>query len=265
MALSDAERAQNYRYAARVEKTIDKLWELLSNPPEKYQGQFFLMPNRGEAADALFSCAALIYDSDWRCTETKQGELAIEIILPESLPDGETEASFVESQEKEWDAWDRYKKVASAKPRKSSALKITRNAFCDQVLGAKLTNSRWGWVGVKEGESGEKGALYLFGWEHNKGRDGEGTIGFFHKEVGLDANGRRRPGHRDALEKIERVLAGELKPYIVWQTAEDPTAKRKTIESFNGAFISECELYLDDSGWWTGRIGDPVSLSQVSE
>ncbi len=138
-------------------------------PTREIPRSIFSHANRGEAADALFSCAALIYDSDWRCTETKQGELAIEIILPESLPDGETEASFVKSQEKECDAWDRYKKVASAKPRKSSALKITRNAFCDQVLGAKLTNSRWGWVGVKEGESGEKGALYLFGWEHNKG------------------------------------------------------------------------------------------------
>ena len=262
MTLSDAERAANYRYAGRVEKTIEKLWELLENPPEKYRENFGLMPNRGEAADLLFSCAARIYNTDWRCTETEKGELAIEIVLPDALPDGETEESFRRSTDAEWDAWARYKQLSSTQPRphRGRALKMTRNAFCEQILGANLTNPRWGWVGVKEGMDGEKGALYLFGWEHNKDRDGQGTVRFFHQEVGVDANGRRRPGHRDALEKIGRVICGELKPYIVWQKAEDPEVTPKTIESINAEYVSEVELYVDSEGFWTGRIGKSVQL-----
>jgi hypothetical protein len=105
--------------------------------------------------------------------------------------------------------------------------------------------------------------LYLFGWEHNKNRDGEGTVGFFHREVSVDANGRRRPGHRDALEKIERVVAGELKPFIVWQTAVDPTVTPKTIESINGDYVSECTLYLDEKDYWTAKVLDRKPLPKA--
>ena len=156
------------------------------------------------------------------------------------------------------------KNARDARIRKTTEkLKLTRNQFCENVLGAKLTNSRWGWVGAKEGRNGEQGSLYLFGWEHNKGRDGENTVGLFHKNVGVDAKGRRRPGHRDALEKIERVITGELKPYIVWQTAADPTAAPKTIESINGGYVSSCELYIDDKGYWTAKLLDQISLTNI--
>ena len=131
---------------------------------------------------------------------------------------------------------------------------MSRNAFCEQVLGALLTNSRWGWVGVKEPSDTEIGELYIFGWEHNRNRDGENTLGLFSAEVGLDNNGRRRPGHRDALEKIERVQSRELTPYIVWQTAIDPKSSSKTIESLNGEFVTACDLYIDHKGYWTAKL-----------
>ena len=49
------------------------------------------------------------------------------------------------------DGYGKYKEAITLPPTPVS-LKMTRNVFCEQVLGAKLTNSRWGWVGVKEGE-----------------------------------------------------------------------------------------------------------------
>ncbi len=107
---------------------------------------------------------------------------------------------------------------------------------------------------MKKSSDTEDGEFYIFGWEHNKNRDGENTVGLFSKEVGLDNNGRRRPGHRDALEKIERVQSGELKPYIAWQTAIDPKASPRTIESLNSEFVTACDLYIDQKGYWTAKL-----------
>jgi hypothetical protein len=140
---------------------------------------------------------------------------------------------------------------------------MTRNAFCERVLEAKLTNVRWGWVGVKESETDEPGALYIFGWERNKGRDGEGTVGFFDSGVNVDQNGRRRPGHRDALEKIERVRNGELEAFVVGQRAVDPNVTPKTIDTIKAEFVTRCELYVDDKGYWTGKLQDNVALPKV--
>ncbi|MEH6585036.1 MAG: hypothetical protein V7720_00685 [Halioglobus sp.] len=259
MTSTDAERAARYRYAKRLEKTANKLHDLLKNAPSKYKEDFRLLPF--DIDYILFDCVSEVLDAPVEYVD--EGErVGVRFMLDMEYP---TEEAVDEINE-EVNDFQRWRNALSAKSLSGNsavALKMTRNAFCDRVLGAELANSRWGWVGVKEGESGKQGALYLFGWEHNKGRDGEGTVGLFHKEVGVDVNGRRRPGHRDALEKIERVLSGELKPYIVWQTAEDPTAKRKTIASFNGAYVSECELYVDKSDWWVGRVGSSVSLPQI--
>ena len=164
-------------------------------------------------------------------------------------------------EQRRYEAFDKLTDVSTTTTR----LKLTRNAFCETILGAELANPRWGWVGVKEPESDEPGALYIFGWEHNRGTDGPDTVGLFHSKLEVDERGRRRPGHRDALEKIQRAITGELKPFVVWQTAVDPESDRKRIESINGDYVSEVDLYIDKNGFWTGRIGNPVRLQPISE
>lgn len=256
MASTDAERAARYRYAKRLQKTADKLYDLLKSAPPKYKEDYRLLPF--DIDFLLFDCVSEVLNTPVEFIG-EGDRIGVRFMLEMEYP---SEAENAEAAEEalDYQYWKKAMEAMSLAAKAPAALKMTRNAFCEQVLEAKLANSRWGWVGVKEGSEGQPGSLYLFGWEHNKGCDGEGTVGFFHKEVGVDGNGRKRPGHRDALEKIERVQSGELKPFVVWQKADDPAATVKKIESINGVFVSECDLYIDDKGYWTGRIGDQKSI-----
>jgi hypothetical protein len=262
MVLSDKERASTYRYAGQVQRAAEKVLELIEHPPAKYQESFRLMPDRGDVAERLFDAASRLWNSDWHINEI-DGVLTVSIPLLDAELPADDFGNVASDVHEEMDLYEKFVAMGSMPP-KSYGLKMTRNAFCEQVLEAKLTNSRWGWVGVKESGTHEPGALYIFGWEHNKERDGEGSVGFFHSEVSVDPNtGRRRPGHRDALEKIARVQNDELEAFVVWQNAVDPSATPKTIDSINGEFVTRCELYIDDNGYWTGRLLDNVALPKI--
>ncbi len=207
----------------------------------------------------LIDCLEMVLNKSAEWVETEDG-VGFQFILPLDPDLPELQPETVLELNPKFLAYEAWKKEKAAAQQQSKKVAMSRNAFCEEVLKATLTNPRWGWVGVKEGKGGERGALYLFAWEHNRCRDGEGTVGLFHSEVSTDANGRRRPGHRDALEKIDRVQAGELIPYVVWQAAEDPNASKKIIESMNAEFITACELYIDGKGFWNALLGKDVHV-----
>ena len=259
--MSDKERAAAYRYADQIKGAAEKLLKLVENPPYKYQNSFRLMPGRVEAAETIVAAAAALWNSDWRIIDV-EGAIAAAIMLPDSEFPRDPSGNLTADASAELDLYERYTAL-NQRPAKSGGLKMTRNAFCERVLNARLANPRWGWVGVKESETEDPGALFIFAWEHNKRRNGEGTVGFFHRDVSVDENtGRRRPGHRDALEKIGRAVSGELETFVVWQTAVDAAATPKSIESINGEYVTRCDLYLDEAGYWTGALREDISLSQ---
>ena len=259
--LSDAERAKHYRYATQLMNAVGKLGRLMDEMPEKYRKNPHLLPV--ELEFDLLIIMNRLYQSEFDFMEI-DGEQYVawktRPILAENDIDQLESDVEIESFQK-YIGNVRASSVPAQEPKATNALKMTRNAFCEQVLGAKLANARWGWVGIKEKQDEADGALYLFGWESKL--DGD-TLVLFHKEVGVDNNGRRRPGHRDALEKIGRAVAGELTPYVVWQTAVDPEVSPKTIESINGDYITECELFINDDGFWAARLLRNLTLPTLS-
>ena len=245
--MTSKERVKRFRYAKSLENSLAKLQRLVSTAPPDFEfpvelelGLIDLLGN-AVGVEPEFVQTANHVGFQFMLDKTQEiDEITEETIL--SLSD----------DVKSYGEWKG--KEVSKKATARIHQKMSRNKFCEQVLGASLTNPRWGWVGVKEPSETAKGELYLFGWHHNKGRDGKNTVGLFSEDVSIDSNGRRRPGHRDALEKIQRVQAGELEPFIVWQTAIDPEASPKSIESLNGEFVTACHLYVDKKGYWTAQL-----------
>jgi len=245
--MTSKERVARFRYAKSLETTVSKLQRLITEAPSDFQ-----YPPEVEFCLIDMLGGVIGVEAEFIETEDHLG-FRFMLAKEEGFEEiGEETVLKLSPEISEYYEW-RENKASKAATVKTHQ-KMNRNAFCEQVLGAQLANSRWGWVGVKEPTDTEEGELYIFGWEHNRNRDGENTLGLFSKEVGFDNNGRRRPGHRDALEKIERAQSGELKPYIVWQTAIDPEASPRTIESLNGEFVTACDLYIDQKGYWTAKL-----------
>jgi hypothetical protein len=245
--MTSRERVARFRYAKSLETTLAKLQRLITEVPSD-----FSYPPDVELC--LIDVLGSVVGVEAEFVETEK-HFGFQFMLEKSEElegIGENTVLRLSPEASEYYEWreNEASKAATVKAHEN----MTRNAFCEQVLGARLANPRWGWVGVKEPTDTEEGELYIFGWEHNRNRDGENTLGLFSKEVSLDDNGRRRPGHRDALEKIERAQSGELKPYIVWQSAVEPKASSKTIENLNGEFVTACDLYIDQKGYWTANL-----------
>lgn len=140
--------------------------------------------------------------------------------------------------------------------------KMSRGAFCEHYLNAKMANPRWSWVGVKEPKKNKKGALFLFAWEHDFDFSNLSTqvINLFPSELSNLEGRRRHPGHRDALDNIERVLRDELTPYIVWQKAKDKTSERPALAGIVIETANECTLKKDAEDNWTAVVGKTIAL-----
>jgi len=257
--LSEKERAARFKYKGRVEKAVEKLTSLLEHPPEGYETKNL---NR-QLIEDLVECFQMMTASEIKfgaSADTVGVEFLIPVrdrflksVGPQDSAEKFGEKAFYDWIDEETDRRDDEKRMR----------KVTRNAFCKNVLGAQMANPRWAWVGVKEGMNGEPGALYIFGWAHKVNRNGNGTLELFHQHVSSDGKGRKRPGHRDALEKLDRVQSGELLPFIVWQRAEDEenTTGSNAVKSINGLYVTACDLFVDDKGFWNARLENDVRLS----
>jgi hypothetical protein len=247
-AMTSKERVSRFRLKQSIEKTVAKLQRLVEQTPE----DLVFGP---EIECTLIDVLGVIVGAPAEWVETHD-QIGFRF-MQDKGEEGQIDDDQLLRLSPEITEYMEWKERQAEKASKvKSYQKLTRNAFCEQVLSAHMANPRWGWVGVKETETSEPGALYLFAWEHNIGRDGEGTVGLFSKEVGLDKHGRRRAGHRDALEKIERVRSGELKPFVVWQRAVEPNANPRVVEGFNAEFVNACDLYIDEKGYWIAKLGE---------
>lgn len=262
MAMSDAKRAAKYRWAHRMERAMGKVTELIAAMPQKYKDNRSSSPVETEWL--LWECLADLLKTDIEFVKEGEQEY-VRFKIPNF---GLNFGLYGKEQTKAIIDYEEYvdaKRHAQKERASPVQVKSSRNAFCVNQLGAKLANLRWGWVGMEEELDGNPGKLYLFAWEHNKGVDGEGTVRLFHEKVSVDPNGRKRPGHRDALEKIGRAQRDELTPYVVWQKAQDPSETPKKIEFINGSFVSRVDLYVDGEGYWTGRLCEDVPIEETEE
>jgi hypothetical protein len=262
MAMSDAERAANYRWAQRMEKALGKVQTLIAATPKKYKDNPGLSPVETEWE--LWNCLEELLETDIEFQKEGEAEY-VRFKIPNF---GRNFGRYTRGQLSaiaDYDTYIEAKHFNLAQRASPAQVKTSRNEFCKNVLGAELTNLRWGWVGIKEVKKGNTGELFIFAWEHNKGSDGEGTVRLFHKDASVDANGRKRPGHRDALQKIERAVQGEFIPFVVWQVAQEINETPKKIEFINSSFVSRVELYVDEEGFWTGKICEDIPIGETEK
>ena len=253
--LTASERVARHRYLGRVEKAIEKLVALTDNMPSNFD----IRSIDRDLLDALIDGFALMTGSSPEFT-IKEDQIGIQFLVP--VRDGFLK-NLEYPQDEKFALRAYYQWVEEGIERQivdKNMKRMTRNAFCKEVLGAEMANPRWAWVGVKERKGNKPGSLFIFAWEHDLNQIENGYFGLFPAEVSVDKNNRKRPGHRDALSKIERVQSGELIPYIVWQTAADPKAAIKKIEGINGLYITECELFEDKDSYWNAKLGNEIRL-----
>ena len=137
-------------------------------------------------------------------------------------------------------------------------IKMSRGTFCQEYLDAKMTNPRWSWVGIKEPSDNHYGALFLFVWEHKHdwSSQEQQKIVLFPSQAQKREGKRKHPGHSDALKNIQRVIDGELIPYIIWQEAKDETAANPELSGIRVDVVNECKLEVDNNGNWTAVVGE---------
>lgn len=90
-------------------------------------------------------------------------------------------------------------------------------------LGAKLTNGRWGWDGIRR-----DGSIVFIGWEDEVARTPEGEI----SSCLIFANGHPaniKPGGRERLRHIQQIFEQDCAGYLVIATAKDVNASPRVI------------------------------------
>ncbi len=262
MALSGAERVAQHRWATNLQKTLEKAQRLLKETPQKYRDQPWTIPI--EPDGELFDCLEIFLGTEPEFL-VEQGVSFVRFKLTDYTTMLPADDDGFEDYLNEINSYEAYLdskvQVRTQSEMDSKNRKLSRNAFTKGVLKADLANPRWGWVGVKEPDHDLPGELYFFAWEHNRDQDVDRSVKLFSGEVSTDENGRKRPGHRDALEKISLIADEGYVPFVVWQTAVDDSAARKKIESINSRFVSECQaIYQDQEGTWHARLGPPRAL-----
>lgn len=120
--------------------------------------------------------------------------------------------------------------------------------------GATLTNTRWGWDGVKA-----DGSVLFIGWEDNTVRDAEG--GFLSCSIFTDGHqANQRPGGRERARHIAQVMADECVAYLLIATARDIHQRPRTIARFDPV---EYSVRLVRQGGFI--VAEPVGLRTTPE